>query len=285
MTAAASTAAPKAEKSSNFFLGFLFLTHDKRRALSDCYAYCRLIDDIVDEGLPKAEAQRQLDWWSGEIERLFAGSPGHPVTQRLLKQIERFSLPREPFDEMIRGCRMDLDGARYETIEQLESYMRGVAGAVGALSVRIFGYRHTPQAAIDDFARDFGYAFQMTNIIRDVGADLELGRVYLPQADMAKAGYTREQLFLRQHNHAFERLMRVQYERAKAYYRRARAAVDFRDRPELVAAEVMAHIYEGLLDEIAAGDFRVLFQKTRLPLWRKASLAAKAWLFCHGIHF
>ena len=283
MTTTTSTPQPASHKSSNFSLGFLFLSPDRRAALSDIYEYCRIIDDIVDEGLPKDEADKQLRAWSEEIGALYAGKPTRPLSQRLAKHVERFRLPREGFDEMIRGCRMDLEGQRYRTLSDLESYMRGVAGSVGALSVRVFGYHHTAQADIDSFARDFGYAFQLTNIIRDVGADLELGRVYLPEEDMRAAGYDRERLLGRVHDAAFDRLMRLQYDRAKAYYKKARAVVDFRDRSSLLPAEIMAHVYEGLLDEIARGEFRVLFRKTRLSPVRKAALAAKGWLYCHGI--
>ncbi|MDE2236979.1 MAG: squalene/phytoene synthase family protein, partial [Elusimicrobia bacterium] len=251
-------------RGSSFSLGFLFLPADKRRALDDVYAYCRLIDDIVDDGRPRAQAAAQLDWWGGEVARLFGGRPTHEVTRRLLPSVERFALPRWPFDEMIRGCRMDLDAASYETIEDLESYMRGVAGSVGELAVRIFGWRRTAPGAIEGFARDFGYAFQLTNIIRDVGADLELGRVYLPGADLRRAGYDGERLRARVRDDAFLRLMRLEYERAKGYYRRARALVDPADLPSLLPAEVMAHIYEGLLDQIAARGFPVLSGKARL---------------------
>jgi len=140
--------APKAEKSSNFFLAFLFLSKAKREALSAVYAYCRLIDDIVDSGdLSKEEAQKLLDFWREEIERLYAGAPTHAVSRRLLPQVKAFTLPKEAFLEMIRGCEMDLGPAHYETFEELESYMRGVAGSVGSLSVEIFGYKHTPPEA------------------------------------------------------------------------------------------------------------------------------------------
>jgi 15-cis-phytoene synthase len=183
---------------------------------------------------------------------------------------------------MIRGCRMDLDGATYRDMDDLESYMRGVAGSVGDMSVRIFGYEHTPQPAIDAFARDFGYAFQLTNIIRDVGADLELGRIYLPQSEMDSAGYGRERLLARAHDEGFERLMRSLYDRAKGYYRRARSVVDPRDRRALLPAEIMAHVYEGLLDNIAASGFRVLFAKHKLSAWKKIKLAAMGWLYCRG---
>lgn len=278
------TSAPApAEKKSNFFLGFLLLPKPKREALSAVYAYCRLIDDIVDEGLPKDEARRQLDFWREEIERLYQGAPTHAVSKALLKPIADYKIPKEPFLEMIRGCAMDLDGARYETIADLESYMRGVASSVGIMCIYIFGWTHTSREAMHEFATTFGYAFQLTNIIRDVGADLEIGRVYLPLAEIRDAGYSVDRLVLRDHGPAFDRLMEGQYKRAKAYYARARNLVDFRDRLSLLPAEVMAHVYEGLLDEIKAREFRVLFQKTSLPGWRKAALAFRAWLFCHGI--
>lgn len=277
------SAPPRAEKKSNFFLGFLLLPKPKREALSAVYAYCRLIDDIVDEGLPKADARAQLDFWREEIERLFRGVPEHPIARDLLKPIADYKIPKEPFLEMIRGCAMDLDGTRYETIADLESYMRGVASSVGIMCVHIFGWAYTSKERMYEFATTFGYAFQLTNIIRDVGADLEIGRVYLPLAEMRDAGYSVDRLVLRDHGPAFDALINGQYKRAKTYYARARNMVDFRDRPALLPAEIMAHIYEGLLDEIKAREFRVLFEKTTLPGYRKAALAFRAWLFCHGL--
>ncbi len=275
-------AAPKAERKSNFFLGFLLLPKPKREALSAIYAYCRLIDDIVDEPGPADEAKRQLDFWRGEIEALYKGNPGHEVSRALLKPVADYGIPKESFLEMIRGCAMDLEGKRYETIEELESYMRGVASSVGIMCVHIFGWSHTPKERMYEFATTFGYAFQLTNIIRDVGADLEIGRVYLPLKEIRDAGYSVERLTLRDHGPAFDRLMEGQYKRAKSYYARARNLVDFRDRPSLLPAEVMAHVYEGLLDEIKAGEFRVLFHKAALPAHRKLVLALRAWLYCHG---
>src|SRR5262249_50828443 len=158
---------------------------------------------------------------------------------------------------------------RYETFEQLESYMRGVACSVGELSVRIFGTVHTPEDQRREFVKLFGYAFQLTNIIRDVGADLELGRVYLPEPDMKEAGYTRAALTSRDHPRPFARLMESLYRRAKGFYQRGRNMVDFRDRPALLPAEVMAHVYEGILDEIKETGFRVLFHRATLSPWRK----------------
>ena len=276
-------APPRAEKKSNFFLGFMILPRPKREALSAVYAYCRLIDDIVDSGsLPREEARRQLDFWREEIGRLYGGHPTHEVARALQAPVADYRIPKDAFLEMIRGCAMDLEGSRYETIADLESYMRGVASSVGIMCVHIFGWKHTPPERMAEFAVTFGYAFQLTNIVRDVGADLELGRVYLPLADLREAGVSVEQLSRRERGPAFERLMEGEYARAKAYYARARALVDVRDRPALLPAEVMAHVYEGLLDEIRAQDFPVLDQKTRLPTHRKLARALRAWLYCHG---
>lgn len=273
-----------AEKSSNFSLGFALLPAAKREALSAVYAYCRLIDDVVDDGaLPKEEARQQLAFWREEIERLYAGHPSHALTRRLSPSVRAFKLPKEPFLEMIRGCEMDLDVSRYKDFAALEPYLQGVACSVGRLSVEIFGYAHTPKEKIAEFARLFGYAFQLTNIARDVGADLELGRVYLPEDEMERFGVSREMLLRREHTPWFNTLMRFQYERAKRYYREARALVDPRDLPSLLPAEIMAHIYEGVLDEIERGGFRVLFQKTQLSRWKKVRLSLSAWLYCHGL--
>lgn len=273
-----------AEGRSNFSLGFVFLPRAKRRALSAVYAYCRLIDDIVDSpDRTQGSARGMLDFWRAEVDRLFEGRPTQPIAQALVRPIADFNIPKEPFLEMIRGCAMDLDGTRYETIEDLESYMRGVASSVGVMCVHIFGWDYTPRERILEFARDFGYAFQLTNIIRDVGADLELGRVYLPRDDLRAAGYGVDRLRARELAPAFERLMDEQYRRAKDYYARARSRIDPRDRRRLLPAEIMAHVYEGLLDEIKEGGFRVFSGRARLSSGRKILLAFRAWLGCHGV--
>jgi len=277
-------ASPRAERKSNFFLGFLMLPRAKREALSAVYAYCRLIDDVVDSGsLSKDEARRMLDFWRAEVDRLYDGRPTHSVSQALQTPIADYGIPKDALREMIRGCAMDLEGTRYETIADLESYMRGVASSVGIMCVHVFGWEHTPKARMYEFATTFGYAFQLTNIVRDVGADLELGRVYLPLADLREAGCDVDRLIRRDHGPAFDRVMETEYRRAKEYYARARNLVDFRDRPALAPAEVMAHVYEGLLDEIKAGRFRVLYQKTSLPAHRKLVLALRGWLYCYGL--
>ncbi|MDD5656272.1 MAG: squalene/phytoene synthase family protein [Elusimicrobia bacterium] len=271
------------ERGSNFFTAFRFLPRAKREALGAVYAYCRLIDDLVDSGaLTRAQAAEQLEFWRGEIARLYAGRPTHPLARRLRPHVEAYRLPREAFLEMIRGCAMDLEGAAYATPEALEDYMRGVAASVGWLAVEIFGYRHTPPADMRAFATLFGYAFQLTNIIRDVGADLELGRVYIPASDLEAAGVSRRDLAARRYDPAFQALMARLYERAKDYYRRARVLVDPRDRAGLLPAEIMAHVYEGLLDDMRQDGFRVLFGRHTLSRWRKLMLVGRACIYCWG---
>ncbi len=272
-----------AERSSNFFLGFLLLPRAKREALSAVYAYCRLIDDVVDSGLPEDEARRRLDFWRAEVERLYEGRPTHEVSRALAGPVASFGIPKGELLEMIRGCARDLEGARYETIADLESYMRGVASSVGIMCVHIFGWKHTPRERMLGFAISFGYAFQLTNILRDVGADLELGRVYLPQADLRAAGVSEDALKARRLTPELVGVLETQYRRAKDYYAGARALVDPRDRRALLPAEVMAHVYEGLLDEIRARGYPVLTGKVRLPRRRKLALALRAWLSCHGL--
>ena len=174
MTPASSPAEtlPQSEKSSNFFLGFLFLSPVQRQALSAVYAYCRLIDDLVDDTQKtEKEAREGLDFWRNEIEKIFQGQGTHPVSREIEKALKHFPLSKEAFFEMIRGCEMDLNKTHYQTFSDLEPYLRGVAVSVGQLSVEIFGYQHTTRDKMREFVDSFGYAFQMTNILRDVAND------------------------------------------------------------------------------------------------------------------
>jgi len=270
------------ESGSNFRLGFLFLPRRKREALSAVYAFCRHVDDIVDSGeLPAEEAARRLSVWREDIERLYAGGsqepPAHPLARNLKPFVEEFRLPKEGFLEVLRGVGMDLDGKRYEDFNELARYLFGVAGAVGLLCVEIFGHRATPPDMLREYATAMGNAFQLTNILRDVGVDLERGRLYLPLADIREAGCSVEEILRREHTPAFERLMEAEYRRAKGFYARAREVLHPDDRRSMAAAEVMACIYEGLLERIRAERYRVLFGRVRLPAWRKAWLAARGW--------
>ncbi|MCX5788853.1 MAG: presqualene diphosphate synthase HpnD [Elusimicrobia bacterium] len=268
---------------SNFYWGFLFLRPAKRRALTAVYAFARTIDDIVDAGhLKEDEQKKMLDFWKAEVHRMFAGQATHSLSQELWGHVQAFRLPKEPFLELIEGCELDLKRKRYETFEELEQYLYGVAVTVGLLCVRIFGYERTSPEDIREYARNMGYAVQLTNILRDVGADLELGRIYLPQAELAEAGYSLDDLFHRRHTPAFLAVMRKQYDRAKLHYQRARNILNPADRPKMLAAEVMGRVYEGILDEIRELQYHVYFHRVSLPLLRKLRLILDAIRFSYG---
>ncbi|PCI40140.1 MAG: squalene synthase HpnD [Elusimicrobia bacterium] len=282
MTTVAVGAAP--QKSSNFYLGFLFLSKQRQEALGAVYGFARVVDDIVDGGeFSDEEAAKELDFWDQEVERLFEGKQEHPITIAIEPHVKRFNLPEEGFVELVKGVRMDLEKSRYETFEDLEQYTFGVAGAVGLLCVEIFGYKKTSAEDIRAYALAMGNAFQLTNILRDVGEDLERGRIYLPLADLKEAGCSEEMIISRRHTPEFKSLMNREYQRAKEFYREARSRLHPDDRVSMTSAEVMAHVYEALLDQIKEEDFRVQFQRVRVPTWRKLILAVKAWLYCRGV--
>jgi phytoene synthase len=278
-----SAAAP--EKSSNFYLGFLFLGPRRRAALAAVYAFARHVDDIVDSGeLSKEEAAEQIAFWKEEVTRLRPGQTRHPISKRLAPFVEEFDLPQEGLLGLVEGMALDLQPRRYENIEDLEKYLYGAAGTVGLLCINIFGYEKTPAADMREYAIAMGNALQLTNIMRDVGADLECGRIYLPRKEMEAAGYSLEELQNREHNAAFSRLMEALYVRAKGYYRQARSLAHPGDRRSLLPAEVMAHVYEDVLETMRAGGFRVFFAKTRISKARKLWLTIKAWLASRGIY-
>jgi phytoene synthase len=270
---------------SSFALGFLFLSKERREALDAVYEFARLVDDAVDEGqLSAPAAARELEGWRAEVANLYAGRPTRPLAVRLAPCVERFGLPREGFDGLIDGVAMDLENKRYETYADLEKYLFGVAGTVGLLCVEVFGHRATAPEALRSYAVAMGNAFQLTNIMRDVGVDLEKGRVYLPLSDLRAAGCPLESLVRREHTPAFGTVMKVQYARAKAEYARAAALLDPADRPAQLPGAVMAAVYEDVLEELRRREFRVLFQKIRTPQSRRLVLAAKAWARAYGIY-
>ena len=277
--------APRAERGSNFYLGFLFLSKPKREALKAVYGFCRHIDDIVDAGnMRPEEAQESLDNWREEIERLYKGKPTQELAQRVFPYVERYHLPKQAFLGLIGGVEMDLRRKRYDTFSELEPYLYGVAVTVGLLCVEIFGHEHTPPEQAREYAKNMGYAFQLTNILRDVGTDLEDGRIYLPRQDIEKAGYSIDALIRREHTPAFEALMNQEYDRARTFYQRARNCIDPQDRPSMLPAEIMARVYEDILEQMKASGFRVFFQKTKISAWRKAWLALAGIAYSYGIY-
>ena len=246
---------------SNLALAFVALPPDRREDITVFYAWCRVIDDIADDpGRSSAERQAGLDLWKQALRAPTAGEP--PLAASVRAIIGKHRLAREHFLEIIAGVEMDLVGASYATWEELRLYCYRVASAVGLVSIEIFGCR---EAASRDYAISLGLALQLTNILRDVGEDWRNGgRVYLPREDLARFGYTTEDLAAGHRNEAFLALMRFEAARARAFYAEAIAARPPADRRALVAAEIMRGIYGRILERMERGGFRVFDRRYRL---------------------
>ncbi len=264
-----------AASGSSFYYSFLFLPAERRRAITALYAFCREVDDVVDDGTDPQVAATKLAWWRAEVGNLFAGTPQHPVTRALLRFVEEYSLSQERLLEIIDGMEMDLRQSRYLDWPALETYCYRVAGVVGLLAAGIFGY-HDERTL--EYARKLGIAFQLTNIIRDVGEDARKNRIYLPMEDLRRFGVPAADILQAKPTRAFPELMRFEAERARRYYAEAMGALPTADRRAQRPGLVMAAIYRTLLDEIERDGFRVLSQRTSLTPLRKFWIAWKTWI-------
>jgi phytoene synthase len=260
---------------SNFYASFFFLPPVRRRAITALYAYCREVDDIVDECADPVDAASRLSEWRGEIERLYAGTPEHPVARALLPFLSEFNLPKPRFLEIIDGMAMDLEQTRFANFDALLLYCGRVAGAVGLLAVRIFG-------AADDSTRDYaialGTALQLTNIFRDVAEDAARGRIYFPLDELDRFGVSEGDILASRDSEAFRRLMAFQIERAKRFYAQAMCALSKTGRKEQRPGLIMAAIYRALLDEIKRDPGEVLKRRVSIPSWKKFGIAVLTWL-------
>jgi 15-cis-phytoene synthase len=254
-----------AASGSSFYYSFLFLPAERRRAITALYAFCREVDDVVDETAEMQIAAAKLAWWRNEIANLFAGKPQHPVTKALGAFTEQFSIDAKRLNQIIDGMEMDLTQTRYLDWAGLQTYCYRVASVVGLLAAGIFGYR---DARTLEYARELGIAFQLTNIIRDVGEDARKNRIYLPMADLKQSRATPQ----------FNRLMAFEAARAREHYEKAIQALPAADRKSQRPGLVMAAIYRTLLDEIERDGFRVLTQRTSLTPLRKFWIAWKTWI-------
>ena len=264
-----------AASGSSFYYSFLFLPPERRRAIMALYAFCREVDDVVDETEDMQIAQTKLDWWRKETAEIHGGSPTHPVTQALSQVVKTFNLPRERLLEIIDGMQMDLQQTRYLDFKALELYCYRVASVVGLLAVEIFGYTD-PQTL--KYAHDLGIAFQLTNIIRDVGEDARRGRIYLPIDELQRFNVTARQVTDATYSDNFRALMEFQIERAERYYDQAIAFLPAADRKSQRAGLIMAAIYRTTLAEIKADGCKVLTQRTSLTPLRKLWIAARTWI-------
>ena len=261
-----------AASGSSFYYAFLFLPPPRRAAITAFYAFCREVDDVVDEVSDPAIARTKLAWWQGEVAQAFAGQPSHPVMKALQPGVADYGLTQEQLQSVILGCQMDLEQTRYLDFAGLRRYCHLVAGVVGEVSARIFGQT---QEATTAYAHKLGLAFQLTNIIRDVGEDAMRGRIYLPVNELQQFEVKASEVLQRQHSERFVALMRFQAQRAHALYDEALALLPAPDRRAQKPGLMMASIYRTLLREIEADDFRVLNQRISLTPVRKLWLAWK----------
>jgi len=259
-----------AQSGSNFYYSFLSLPADKRDAITALYAFCREVDDIVDDPGENHIKQIKLDWWRQEIGNLFDDKPQHPITRALAKHIQQFNLAQEYFLEILDGMEMDLQGVRYRDFKDLSLYCHRVAGVVGILSAEIFGYQDRQTLK---YAHNLGMAFQLTNIIRDVYEDIRHERVYLPQDELAEYHVSEADIRQRRHTESFDRLMKYQIERATDYYHRAMNQLPEIDRHTQLAGIIMAAIYQQLLVEIDRDGRKVLENRVALTPLRKLWIA------------
>jgi phytoene synthase len=274
---------------SNFFYSFLFLPRPKRDAIIDVYAFCRAIDDIVDDiveksgaaGAPNAniEARVELNRWREELDNLYAGNPTMPIAVKLRRVLERFPMPKEYFEEMINGCEMDLTRNRYETFEELHQYCYRVASITGLMCIEIFNYR---SQSAKDYAVNLGVALQLTNILRDLKEDAARGRVYLPQEDLRRFDYPEGGLASGKINDNFREMMKFECERARSYYRLAADHLAEEDRPTMTAAITMGKIYYRLLEQIEHLDYDVFNNRIRLHRPERFLIAFSEWAKATG---
>jgi phytoene synthase len=266
----------KAAKSgSSFYYSFRFLARDRRRAITALYAFCREVDDIADDVTDIDVARAKLGWWRAEVANLFAGHPQHPVTKALEPATRAYGVDQLRLNEIIDGMEMDLTRHRYNDFESLKLYCHRVAGVVGQLSASIFGFS---QPKTLDYAENLGLAFQLTNIIRDVGEDARRDRIYLPGDEIRRFNVNEADILQARHTAEFQQLMAFQSDRAKSLYDVAFEALSPEDRPPQRPGLIMSAIYRTLLDEIERDGFKVLTQRTSLTPMRKLWIAWRTWV-------
>ena len=266
------------KSASNLALAFILLPKPRRDAMSALYAFCRNVDDVADEdAAPVEERRKQLADWRADIKRACESqSPQFAVNRELQPVIQRYSLPFELFDELIKGCEMDLDVKRYENFEQLELYCYRVASVVGLLSIEIFGYKN-PKTR--EYAVYLGKALQLTNILRDVKTDAARGRIYLPESELKKFSISENEILLGSYSEKYRALAEMIAARAKTFYSAARQALPLEDRKSMAAAELMGRVYWQLLKKLERAHFNVFgAQPVRLSKPQKVALIFQSWL-------
>jgi phytoene synthase len=278
------------QHTTNFFYSFSMLPKEEREAIHTMYAFCRYTDDIVDteivsqsgSKLPNYEAvqrkRERLNKWRVEVERCYNGSSTHPVMKPLSAVVHRFAIPQQYLQILIDGCERDIIHNRYETFQELKEYCYAVASIVGLISIEIFGYKYDETK---EYAVNLGYALQLTNILRDIKADKDNRRIYLPLEDLRRFDYSEEDVERELYNDNFIELMRFQTRRAREYYHKARAALRADESKTMFAAEIMDAIYYRLLEKIELADYNVFRGRISVSTPHKLLIALRLWTKMH----
>jgi 15-cis-phytoene synthase len=260
---------------SSFYYAFNLLPNEKRDAMNTVYAFCRKTDDIVDEGCePDDIKYEKLHKWRIELEKAIKGHSEYSLLNKLGKTISQFNIPLAPFFDLLKGMEMDLQKKRYLTFEDLSSYCYCVASTVGLMCIEIFGYKHK---SARDFAVNLGIALQLTNILRDVKKDAQRGRIYLPQEDLDKFGYTEEQILRGDYNPNFVELMKYEVERAESYFKLATQNLNPDDKYSMFAARAMQHIYQKMLQKIIDARYDVYNKNIKVSKIQKVGISVGVW--------
>jgi phytoene synthase len=260
---------------SNFYYSFLLLPRAQRRAIKDVYAFCRVLDDVVDEDQEGRNPYAELKYWRDEIEACYRGCPTSEFGEQLLVSIEEFDLPKQPFLDLIDGMEMDLKWHSYQSFADLREYCYRAASAVGLICIEIFGYE---SARTREYAVNLGLALQLTNILRDLKEDIARGRIYIPLEDLERFGYSERDLRMDLYNAPFIELMKFEHARAASYFEKAAASLPDGDRASMFAAEIMGAIYKELLDQIPAVQFDVFRNRLTVSKSRRLRIAFSIWL-------
>jgi len=265
------------QSGSNFYYSFLFLSKAKRHAMYTVYAFCKAVDSAVDEPPAGSNPKDELRRWRRELDAVYGGTPTLPITVSLAHHVKALSIPKVYFEELVKGVEMDLSNNRYATFDELSLYCYRVASVVGLICLHIFG---TSSPRAQDYAVSLGMAFQLTNILRDVGADASDNRVYLPLDDLRSCNYSEKALLQKTYSPEFKALMQQEAARARQYYEKAQAALTSlppSERRALVVAEIMRGIYSRILDKIERSGYQVFGPRISLSTTHRLAIAFSIW--------
>ncbi|MBE9526007.1 MAG: presqualene diphosphate synthase HpnD [Proteobacteria bacterium] len=258
------------QSSSSFYYSFLFLNQTQRQAMTALYAFCREVDDVVDECSEPELALNKLNWWREEVYSLFHATPNHPVVIALKTSLENYALPEKYFQELIDGMEMDIHKSQYTSFNELSLYCYRVAGIVGLLTIEIMGYS---QPSTKDYAKNLGISLQLINILRDVKEDAKRGRIYIPQDELSRFKVDKKMLLDGKNNQNTISLFEFQADRADEYYAKAFDSLEASDRYQQRTGIIMAEIYYALLKKIKKTHYPVLSQRVKISKIKKLWIA------------